>query len=150
MKTISKFTLALFMLSIISTQLYAVHNPQTSQDAISIYLDQEEVDANAFLDLKIKDIKKAVDKKVTLKDRIVFNITKFKVAKELRKNSEFNNADTYYKVARGSFNLGGFLLGFFLPIIGNLIALLFGRNAFRSSLIGTLTAIIAGLIGWAI
>lgn len=150
MKTILKLSLSLLVMFVFISQASAVHNPVfEQQDAISNYLDQNEVSGQDFLSLKLKEVKKATNQKIKLKDRIVFNLTKFKVAKELKNNAELDAA-TYYKVAAGSFNIGGFLLGFFLPIIGNLIALLFGRNAFRSSLIGTLCAIIAGLIGWAI
>ncbi len=147
MKTFSKFIGVIILLFFVSSNLHAVKTAVVTEEksAMEIYLDMHELDGEDFLNLKAKTIRKATKKKLTLKERIHLKVVKYEMAHQMRKNADFN-AEEYYRVAAGGFSLGGFLLGFFLPIIGSLIALLFGWNAFRWSLIGTLTWVVAGFI----
>lgn len=144
MKTFKLSLVVLFILA--CSSLFAVHTEVQKQGAVEQYIIHHEITAEDFLNLKVKEIKSYTNKKVTLKERIVLGLTKLEVKNHLR-NGEEVDAEYYYKRGAGNFNLGGFLLGLFLPIIGNLIAILFGRNAFRSSLKGTLVAIILWALG---
>ncbi|WP_235293056.1 hypothetical protein [Portibacter lacus] len=145
MKYIIK-SLAFSICFLFSANAFAV-NTMANQSAVETYLFQNELEANDFLSLSTKDIRKATQKRLTFKEHIVFRVMKAKMFLKVRNGEEFD-AEEYYKTGASDFNIGGFLLGFFLPIIGNLIALLFGGNAFKWSLIGTLTSIIAGIIAW--
>lgn len=146
MKKVQQIFLVGILFLAFITSGFSVHTAVMDKGAITTYLEQYSPNADEFINLRAKDIRKATDQKLTFRDRIVLNLTKFKVATEVRKNAELNPAE-YYQTANRRFNLGGFLLGLFLPIIGNLLAILFGRNAFRSSLYGTLVFLILALFG---
>ena len=131
-----------------SAHTYAVSNIEVelaAKSTMETYFDLAQVSVQDFLDLKASEIKAKTGKKLTIKERILLPIIKAEVYFQSKKNSELD-AEYYYHRGARNFNLGGFLLGLFLPIIGNLIAILFGRNAFRSSLKGTLVAIILWLL----
>jgi len=98
-----------------------------------------------FLNIKIADIAKTTGKKLTLKDKVVFKLTQRKIKKKIRKGTFFN-AKSDYENATNSFNVGGFLLGFFIPVVGTLLALLFGVDAFKSSLLGLLCIVLVVII----
>ena len=132
-----------------SVQTYAVKNIEVElaeRTSMETYFDLKQVSTKDFLGLKASDIKAVTGKKLTIKERILLPIIKTEVYFQSKKNSDLD-AEYYYHRGARNFNLGGFLLGLFLPILGNLIAILFGRNAFRSSLKGTLVAIILWLLG---
>lgn len=74
-------------------------------------------------------------------------ITQKTIKRELRKGIK-SDLDDSYRDNNRRFSVGGFLLGFFFSLIGCLIAILFGANAFRSSLLGLLCGIIVVLIAW--
>ncbi len=98
-----------------------------------------------FLSLSIADINRTTGKKLTFKDKVVFKLTQRKIKKNIKKGTFFN-AKTEYENATNNFNVGGFMLGFFLGPIGVLLAILFGGNALKSSLLGFLCLIIAIVI----
>ncbi|MEL6671090.1 MAG: hypothetical protein AAFR61_02830 [Bacteroidota bacterium] len=110
-------------------------------------LDLSEMDIEAFMALTPKAIKQARGAKVTLRERIVLRMAQNEVRKKLRKGEEVQ-LEALYKETASDFSFGGFLLGFFLGIIGVLIALLFGKKAVRSALYGMVTQLIIGLIAW--
>lgn len=151
MKALFRINIILCLILIFAFNVNATNpihpNAMDEMTATQEYLFNYDISSNQFLGLNAKQIRKATNKKVTFKERVLINLTKAKIIIKKRSGEEVN-AEEYYNTAAGGFNLGGFLLGFFLPIIGNIIALLFGANAFRSSLIGTLTALIVGLIAW--
>ena len=99
----------------------------------------------AFVNMTPKEIAAARGKQLKLRDKIVLKLAQKKIKKHLKKGTSVD-VEEIYETADKSFNIGGFLLGFFLSIIGVLIALLFGKNAFRSSLIGLLCGAIVALI----
>lgn len=101
-----------------------------------------------FVQLNAKEFAELTNQKFGLKERMVFNFTKRQVRRQLAKGEMQLQATEMYFNNSARFNLGGFLLGFFLGLIGVLIAILFGRNAVRSALIGFLCLIIVGLIVW--
>ncbi len=98
-----------------------------------------------FLKLTPKDLHSRTGKRVTLKERIVLKLVQKRAKKSLTQGMRFNLAEAK-ATADGNFNLGGFLLGFFFSLIGVLIAILFGRNAVRSALIGALCGLLVAAI----
>ncbi|MCB0601041.1 MAG: hypothetical protein KDC28_07435 [Saprospiraceae bacterium] len=95
-----------------------------------------------FADLSIKDLQNMSHRKLRLEDKLAFKLTQRAIKKKIKEGKAYNFDDA----PNYRFNIGGFLLGFFLGIVGVLLALLFGRNAFRSSLIGLLCWVIILLI----
>lgn len=98
-----------------------------------------------FLNLTSVEITQKTGRKPKLKERIVLKLAQRKIKKRINKGESFDiKAD--YQTATNSFNLGGFLLGFFIPLLGSLLALLFGWDAFKSSLLGLLCVTIVIVI----
>jgi hypothetical protein len=89
----------------------------------------------------VKDYQHMVGKKLSLRDKIVFHYAK----RDLLKKTKTTNQVTLAKAVAdtgSSFNLGGFLLGFFLSIFGVLIAILFGRNVLHSAWRGFIVGLV--------
>lgn len=107
------------------------------------------LDPNQFLNLRSADLKHIRKGRVTLKDKIVLKLAQKAVKKQLKKGTSFE-LEALYAKANNNFNIGGFLLGFFFSIIGVLVAILFGKNAVRSALLGALCGLLVVLIGWLI
>lgn len=129
--------------SLFAGQLPA-HQP-TRADIMQPTIDLENLTAEEFLQLSPKGIREATGKKLSLREKIVLRQVQYQVDRQL-KRGETVQLDEMYKVADRKFNLGGFLLGLFLGPLGVLIAILFGRDAIRSSLYGLLVLVILGLI----
>ncbi|MBR9921019.1 MAG: hypothetical protein GYB31_09285 [Bacteroidetes bacterium] len=109
----------------------------------------QQLSVEEFLDMSPGDIKARTGKKMNFREKMAFRMARHRVKKAQKRGENLSMAAAYDD-ASGDFNLGGFLLGFLLGPIGVLLSLLFGKGAFRSSLIGLLCAIIVGLIGWII
>lgn len=101
--------------------------------------------ADQIDDLRIADLQAMAGVKMTFRQKMAFKIAKAEYQWQKRKGADLNFADHYDHTER-HFSIVGFLLGFFLGLIGVLIALLLGGNAFRSSLLGLLCWIIILLI----
>lgn len=101
--------------------------------------------ADAFVNVSFKEVAEAKQKKLKLKEKVVLKLAQRQVKKQLKKSQKVD-VEEIYESAERRFSIGGFLLGFFLGLIGVLIALLFGKNAVRSSLIGLLCWAIIVLI----
>ena len=89
---------------------------------------------------------------MSLRDRLVLRGVQYQVHRKVKKGEDFN-LEELYSLEDRDFSFGGFLLGFFLGLIGLLIALLFGRNAVRSALYGMICnaiIILIGIAGWII
>ncbi|MCB0656221.1 MAG: hypothetical protein KDC57_08805 [Saprospiraceae bacterium] len=95
-----------------------------------------------YSQMRIKDLQELSGHKLKWQEKVSFKLTQRAIKKKLRRGEAFDfDASSSYR-----FNIGGFLLGFFLGVVGVLLSLLFGRNAFRSSLIGLLCWVIILLI----
>jgi len=128
--------LSLIILLVIPFQSEAVMKSAPPQH--SFLTQQFGVDnVQEFLDLTSAEISQKTGRKLKLKEKIILKLTQRKIKKRIKKGESFDiKAD--YQAATNSFNMGGFLLGFFIPLLGSLLALLFGWNAFKSSLLGLL------------
>lgn len=109
---------------------------------------KQTLSAQSFVQLSPAEFELSQNKHLTWKEKLVFKYTKRQVKKLMAKGDQVENATDLYYRNNGRFNLGGFLLGFFLGLIGVLIAILFGGNAVRSALIGCLCLVIVALIWW--
>ena len=139
-----QITIVLTLLILLSFQSQAVIKSVSPQE--SFLQENFGIDnIQDFLDLSPKDITKNTGKKQKLKDKIVLRLVQKRIKKKI-KNNKFFDISEEYPNATNDFNVGGFLLGFFLGIIGVLLAVLFGGNAVKSSLIGLLCWIIVLVI----
>ncbi|MCB0705467.1 MAG: hypothetical protein KDC34_09170 [Saprospiraceae bacterium] len=140
MKNVHYVLMLLLFTPLIGFSAVNVEAPSLQHEvATSQWLNDLSVDE--FLALSPRDIQEKTGKKVKLADRIALRLTQ----RQLKKNKSLDFGAAY-EDASGNFSIGGFLLGFFFGLIGVLIALLFGRNAVRSSLIGLLCFVIVWLI----
>ena len=103
------------------------------------------VDVDTFANMSLKEVAAKTGKKLKLRDKIVLKLAQKQIKKNLKKGKPIN-AEEIYTTSDKRFNLGGFLLGFFFSLLGVLVALLFGKNAVRSALLGTLCGLIVVLI----
>lgn len=99
-----------------------------------------------FLQLNARDYAKLTEKKLSLKDKFFFRITRKRLRRCIRKDGTVNTA-LYKKIEeeKYSFHTGGFFLGFLLSIPGLLVALLIDsgkkpKNVFISALFGCLVS----------
>ncbi len=93
-----------------------------------------------------KDYQVLVGKKLSLREKIVFHFAK----KDLMQTKAVVDRTTLeQKVSSygSDFNLGGFLLGFILNIVGVLIALLFGGDVLKWAWKGFWISVLVWLIG---
>jgi len=95
-----------------------------------------------FLELNSVKITENTGRKLKLKEKIVLKLVHKRIKKKIKKGESFEIQQEYL-TSMNNFNVGGFLLGFFLGPLGVLLAILFGGNALKSSLLGLLCLIIA-------
>ena len=145
-RTKSPFLLLVFLCTIFSAQaavnLKLAANPPVPEAKLSW---SDHFTAESFIKADFKSLEEASQKKLSVREKIVAKIAQRSLKKELRKGKDIDLDDYYHRSDR-RFSIGGFLLGFFFPIIGSLVAILFGGNAFRSSLLVLLCAAIVVLI----
>ncbi len=94
---------------------------------------------------KVKDYELMTGKKMHLKEKIAFFFAK----RALARASKTVDADILQNKVRmdtDDFNIGGFLLGLVFGLLGVLIALLFGNNAFKWALRGFLVWLVLLLL----
>ena len=84
-------------------------------------------------------------RKLSLREKIVFRFVKSDL---LSQSNSVTKADFLKRANEtgSGFNLGGFLLGFFLSLLGVLIALLFGKNVVKWAWKGFLVSLVVGII----
>lgn len=105
----------------------------------------EHFSPDGFVKADFRDLEEAIGQNLSFREKVVVKITQHTIKKELRKGKK-SDLDESYRDNNRRFSVGGFLLGFFLGLIGCLIALLFGGNAFRSSLLGLLCWVLVVVI----
>lgn len=145
-----KFTLLLLLLVFAYPAITnaAVHYPTPTISDIQANSPEaliSQMDAEAILALKPSDVQAQTGQKMKLADRVALRLTQHQVRRAMKKGESLDMG-AYYEDARGNFSIGGFLLGFFFSLIGVLIAILFGGNAFRSALLGALCGLLVVLI----
>jgi hypothetical protein len=82
-----------------------------------------------FLALTPKKYKELTGEKLSLTQKISLKITQKKIRKALRNNEQIDSATMASAVDGSDFNIGGFILGLLLSIIGVLIAYLIGDSS---------------------
>ena len=145
MKRTVRLILPLLLFAFITQISFAVNTVKNDAESQFLQLNFGVDNVQDFVSLTWKEAAAAKNQKLTLREKLVLKIAQQKVKRNIKKDRPAD-AEAVYTTTAADFSIGGFLLGFFLGPIGILIALLFGRRAVRSSLIGCLCAIIV----WAI
>jgi hypothetical protein len=138
MKHLFKISLLLFSLFTTNVSWAVMENNHATTPSTSATLDLSTLSAKEYGAL--------VGKKMSLKDKIVFHFTKEELSKA-SKNVDKTTFDKAFSSGSSDFNLGGFLLGFFLSIFGVLIALLFGKDVLRWAWKGFWVSLLVWVIG---
>lgn len=101
----------------------------------------QNLSAEEFLALTPKEIKKNTGKKLRFKEKVALKIAQTTLKRNLKKAKKGKDVTGTKKM---TFHIGGFLLGFFLGLIGVLIAYLVleDKDAGKSSLIGLGAALV--------
>jgi hypothetical protein len=90
------------------------------------------ISVKSFLSLSAKDIYEGTGKKLSFKEKMGLKIAQKELKAQVKKNQIDENAivelDKQMGYGESSFNLGGFLLGFFLGLIGVGLAHIFSDD----------------------
>ena len=137
MKTIfiSLFTI---VLSCFSVGVYAgqfSENQPISIQENTPQIDFENMDAEEFLALNPRALKRATGKKLSIRERIILRQVQAQVNRKMTKGETFEISEMY-QVAEDDFNGAAFALGFLLGLVGVLIAYLIDETYTRSAWIG--------------
>ena len=89
-------------------------------------------------DMNAREFGEYTGQKLTFKEKLGYNLVKSKLKRQVKKGTLSENASFDMAAAAGSFNIGAFLLGLFLGLIGLIIVLLAfdDKDAWKEALIG--------------
>ena len=148
MKLTLKVSLVFALLAIFSFPATAVTTTiNTDQDVFVQMMSQ--LSPQQIIDLDRNEIEAVIGNKLTLKERGGLILGKYKINRLLKKG--FSEDQVRNQMGRGdfSFSIWGFLLGFFLPLLGILIAwLIWGKKGLKSAIIGSLFGLLLGWLGY--
>jgi len=109
----------------------AVHAPSLAAKE-SLLVSSGSISAGVFVELSSKDFSKVVGRKLNFKERIALGLVQKKFKAEIK--AGHLTADTVINLNQladekmPQFNIGGFLLGFFLGLIGVALAYIFSND----------------------
>ncbi len=149
MHSMIKISLSLFLFLSLYTSSYAVHTTvkHAGDDIFIQMMDQLSMDQIANMDRK--EIEQQIGRKFKLTERAGLVLGKYKINRLFKKGLKAQ--EVKQQMGRGdfSFSIGGFLLGFFLSLIGVLLAWLFwGRKGLKSAIFGAIFNILLIWLGW--
>lgn len=100
---------------------------------------------NDFVNMSAKDVAKATGEKLSFKEKVALKLVQRQVKRQMKKGERVDLPTSYEKAAP-SINIGGFILGFLLGLIGVLIALIIDRDLVTSALYGFLAWLVIVLV----
>lgn len=144
-------TAILSLAVLFSTQLSAIQpvkkTTKINDDNISIILD--EMSMSEILASSNKEIQKKTATKLSFRDKVFLFTHKGKIQKAKKAGADEAALKSMMEHSSKEFSLIAFLLGFFLSLIGVLIAYIFMKNSkAKSSWYGLLTSAIIGLLAF--
>jgi hypothetical protein len=113
--------------AILPTKHNISKNPTAAELQIPLYGSDKTISLADFLKLTPKGYTKLTGKKLNMKDKLGLSLTKRQMKKCVNKDGTVN-LEKLKKLDTEGFNIGGFALGFFLSIIGVLIAYLISKG----------------------
>ncbi len=143
-------TAMLSLAVLFSTQLSAIQpvkKTKINDDNISIILD--EMSMAEILASSNKEIQKKTATKLSFRDKVFLFTHKGKIQKAKKAGADEAALRSMMEHSSKEFSLVAFLLGFFLSLLGVLLAYIFMKNSkARSSWFGLLTSAIVGLLAF--
>lgn len=113
----------------------------------NILLITKNMSVEEILNSSNKEIQHKISSKLSFKEKVFLFTHKGKLHKAVKKGMSEEEAKSMMEHSSKEFSLFAFLLGFFLSLIGVLIAYIFMKNSkARSAWIGVLTSLLVGLI----
>jgi hypothetical protein len=104
-----------------------------------------------FLALTPKKYKELTGEKLSLSQKISLRIVQKKIRKAIKNNEKVDSVTIANAVGTYDFNIGGFVLGFLLSVVGVLIAYLIGdTNVIKWAWIGFGVSFLIFLLVWII
>ena len=140
MKLIYKSTFSLLFALFFVTSSYAVTTVTTDNGDKGAYqLMRETLTIDQIASMDRKEIEQAIGRKLTLKERGGLVLGKHRINYLSKKGYDAKQINGILALGDFDFNIWGFLLGFFLSLLGILIAwLVFGSSGLKSSVFGAL------------
>jgi len=132
-------------------QLFAIQPVNKTADQIDdpISLMLQEMSVDEILDSSNKEIENKISSKFTFRDKVFLLTHKRKISKAIKEGKSEEEIKTMMEHGSKEFSLIAFLLGFFLSIIGVLIAYIFMKNSkAKWAWTGLLASLLVGLLVW--
>ncbi len=130
-RSLSRFSLLAFALMIFTIPSSAVVVPPTEpikSESTSVS-PLAGMNVEEFLALTPKKYKELTGEKLSLTKKISLKIAQKKIKKAIKNNEKIDSTTMANAVDTGDFNIGGFILGLLLSVIGVLIAYLIGDSS---------------------
>lgn len=135
--TVLLFSLVLFTL--IGQQSYAVNSMILDVAKSTPELILENLNSEEIFNMNRKEIEQVIGKRLKWKDRGGLMLAKYKINRAFKKGFDVNQVDQMMGAGDFNFSIVGFLLGFFLSLLGILLAwIFFGNSGLKSSVFGAL------------
>jgi hypothetical protein len=131
MKNILRFSMLAFALTIFTFPSSALTVPSLNPDPVkkeSTEAPLSNMSVKDFLSLTPKKFRELTGEKMTLSQKISLKIAQHKLKKALKANPQAELSVMPAGIDSSDFNIGGFILGFLLSVIGVLIAYLIGDS----------------------
>lgn len=131
--SLSRFSMLAFAMMIIALPSFAFVVPTSTPEAVK----KESTSVSAlsgmnvqeFLALTPKKYRELTGEKLSLTQKISLKIAQKKIKKAIRNNEKIDSTTMANAVDTSDFNIGGFILGLLLSVIGVLIAYLIGDSS---------------------
>lgn len=127
-----RFSLLAFALMIFSIPSIALVGPSAKPEPVkesTAVSPLSNMNVEDFLSLTPKKYKELTGEKLSITQKISLKLAQKKIKKALKNNEQIDSATMANAVDTGDFNIGGFILGLLLSVIGVLIAYLIGDTS---------------------
>ena len=131
MKNILRFSLLAVALTIVTLPSYSLTVPSSNPEPVkkeSTVAPLGNMNVQDFLSLTPRKYKEMTGEKMTMSQKISLKIAQHKLKRALKANPQTELSVMPAGVDTSDFNIGGFILGFLLSVIGVLIAYLIGDS----------------------
>jgi len=140
MKLMYKSLLTILFAFVCLSSSYAVRPASTDDSDKAAYdMMRESLTVTQIANMGRKEIEQVIGRKLTLKERGGLILGKHRINHLVKKGMDAEQIEAALAMGDFDFNIWGFLLGFFLSLLGILIAwIIFGSSGLKSSVFGAL------------
>ena len=133
-----KFTVLCSLLFVLCSAIVIPHKDENPSVDKSQKLDLKSITIDQFIKLKPSYLKKLTGETLTLKEKLVLSLMQKDLRRSVKKNLVDENTtvnfDQYFEEGKSKFDIGGFVLGLLLGLIGVGLAHIFSKDKnFRRS-----------------